>query len=123
MPAATVHLCCNGVPPFRALQKFDHSKTGERSRAAERSNSFATSGTEVPLICRARLTKAGAKEAGRSRVWNRDFPICTLKAWAEILGLQQAVRLLDETLQQEKKTDADLSEIAKDAVNMEAQAA
>jgi len=33
------------------------------------------------------------------------------------------VRLLDETLQQEKKTDADLSEIAKDAVNMEAQAA
>src|SRR5262245_43234836 len=47
----------------------------------------------------------------------------TLKAWAEKLGLQQAVPLLDETLQQEKKTDAALSDIAKDAVNAEAEAA
>jgi len=47
----------------------------------------------------------------------------TLKAWAEKLGLQQAVTLLDETLQQEKKTDAALSDIAKDSINAEAEAA
>jgi len=47
----------------------------------------------------------------------------TLKAWAEKLGLNQAVSLLDETLQQEKKTDADLTKIAESAVNVEAEAA
>jgi ferritin-like metal-binding protein YciE len=47
----------------------------------------------------------------------------TLKAWAEKLGLKQAVSLLDETLQQEKKTDADLTKIAESAINVEAEAA
>ena len=47
----------------------------------------------------------------------------TLKTWADELGLDQAVKLLDETLQQEKKTDAALSELAKVAVNQEAQQA
>jgi len=47
----------------------------------------------------------------------------TLKAWAEKLGLDQAVSLLDETLQQEKKTDADLTKIAESAINVEAEAA
>jgi ferritin-like metal-binding protein YciE len=45
----------------------------------------------------------------------------TLKSWAEKLGLRQAVSLLDQTLQQEKKTDADLSKIAETAVNVEAE--
>jgi ferritin-like metal-binding protein YciE len=47
----------------------------------------------------------------------------TLKAWAEQLGLQQAVSLLDETLEEEKKTDETLTELAKAAVNQEAQQA
>src|ERR1700704_2572572 len=44
----------------------------------------------------------------------------TLKTWAAKLGLKQAVSLLDQTLQQEKKTDVDLSKIAETAVNAEA---
>jgi ferritin-like metal-binding protein YciE len=47
----------------------------------------------------------------------------TLKAWAAKLGLKQAVSLLDQTLQQEKKTDADLTQIAESAVNAQAEAA
>jgi ferritin-like metal-binding protein YciE len=47
----------------------------------------------------------------------------TLKAWAEQLGLQQAVSLLDETLEEEKKTDDALTELANAAVNQEAQQA
>jgi hypothetical protein len=47
----------------------------------------------------------------------------TLKAWAQQLGLQQAVSLLDETLEEEKKTDEALTELAKAAVNQEAQQA
>jgi ferritin-like metal-binding protein YciE len=45
----------------------------------------------------------------------------TLKTWATKLGLKQAVSLLDQTLQQEKKTDVDLTKIAETAVNAEAE--
>lgn len=44
----------------------------------------------------------------------------TLKRWAQVMGLQDAVRLLDETLQEEAQTDEDLTIIADAAVNSEA---
>jgi len=43
----------------------------------------------------------------------------TLKTWAMQLGLQDAARLLDETLQEEKKTDELLSRIAEQSANQE----
>jgi ferritin-like metal-binding protein YciE len=46
----------------------------------------------------------------------------TLKAWAEKLNMPQAVKLLNETLAEEKKTDETLSKIAETAVNYEAAA-
>jgi ferritin-like metal-binding protein YciE len=47
----------------------------------------------------------------------------TLKAWAEQFGLQEAVNLFGETLEEEKKTDEALTELAKAAVNQEAEQA
>jgi ferritin-like metal-binding protein YciE len=47
----------------------------------------------------------------------------TLKAWAQKLGLNDAVKLLDQTLVEEKKTDETLSKIAVSAVNTQAKAA
>ncbi len=47
----------------------------------------------------------------------------TMKTWAKELGLPNVVRLLDQTLEEEKKTDQTLSEIAENAVNQEAEAA
>jgi ferritin-like metal-binding protein YciE len=44
----------------------------------------------------------------------------TLKTWAGELALRDAVRLLDATLQEEKKTDATLTQIAESVVNQEA---
>ena len=44
----------------------------------------------------------------------------TLKAWAGRLGMNDAVKLLDETLAEEKKTDDTLTRIAVSAVNAEA---
>jgi ferritin-like metal-binding protein YciE len=44
----------------------------------------------------------------------------TLKTWAGQLGLKVAVSLLDETLQEEKETDALLSSLAESSVNQEA---
>jgi ferritin-like metal-binding protein YciE len=46
----------------------------------------------------------------------------TLKQWAQQLGMKDAVRLLDETLQQEKKTDQALTTLADAAVNIAAAA-
>ena len=47
----------------------------------------------------------------------------TLIAWAEELGLDDAVSLLEETLEEEEATDEALTEIAKTAINQQAQAA
>jgi ferritin-like metal-binding protein YciE len=45
----------------------------------------------------------------------------TLKSWAEKLGMTDAVKLIDETLQQEKATDIKLSELAESEINVEAE--
>ena len=47
----------------------------------------------------------------------------TLRTWAEELGLDDAVQLLDQTLEEEKKTDAALTKIAETVVNQQAEAA
>lgn len=46
----------------------------------------------------------------------------TLKTWASELGLNEAVKLLDETLAEEKRTDELLSKLATAAVNQKAAA-
>ena len=47
----------------------------------------------------------------------------TLKRWAEQLGFNDAVKLLDETLEQEKNTDEALTDLADSMINEQAQAA
>jgi len=44
----------------------------------------------------------------------------TLKAWAQELGLKDAVKLLDQTLSEEKKTDQLLSQLGTGATNKKA---
>jgi hypothetical protein len=44
----------------------------------------------------------------------------TLKTWATRLGLKDAVTLLDQNLQEEKKTDILLSKLAEASINAEA---
>jgi ferritin-like metal-binding protein YciE len=46
----------------------------------------------------------------------------TLRTWAEELGLNDAVKLLQETLDEEEATDEALTELAEQVVNQEAQA-
>ena len=47
----------------------------------------------------------------------------TLKTWAQELGFEEAVELLDTTLAEEKKTGEALTEIAESTVNQHAEAA
>jgi ferritin-like metal-binding protein YciE len=44
----------------------------------------------------------------------------TLRTWAQTLGLKDAMKLLDQTLAEEKKTDDALSKLALSAVNAQA---
>jgi ferritin-like metal-binding protein YciE len=44
----------------------------------------------------------------------------TLKTWAQELGMSDAVRLLDQNLQEEKKTDTLLTQLAEARVNQKA---
>jgi ferritin-like metal-binding protein YciE len=44
----------------------------------------------------------------------------TLRTWAQELGMKDAVRLLEETLDEEKKTDQLLTELAEARVNQKA---
>ncbi len=46
----------------------------------------------------------------------------TLRAWAQELELDEAVSLLQETLEEEKETDSKLTELAEEVVNQEAEA-
>jgi ferritin-like metal-binding protein YciE len=46
----------------------------------------------------------------------------TLKTWALELGMNDAARLLDQTLKEEEKTDQALTQLAKAAVNLAAAA-
>jgi ferritin-like metal-binding protein YciE len=47
----------------------------------------------------------------------------TLRTWAEELGLNDAAKLLEQTLKEEKATDEALTKIAVSSVNIEAEAA
>ena len=47
----------------------------------------------------------------------------TLKTWASELGYQDAVKLLEATLKEEKNTDATLSQLAETEVNRHAESA
>jgi len=67
-----------------------------------------------------------ALDAGPLAAARADYEISrygTLIAWAEELGLEDAASLLAETLEEEKATDETLTEIAKSAINQQAEAA
>jgi ferritin-like metal-binding protein YciE len=62
------------------------------------------------------ITLAGAQAVERYEMSRYG----TLKNWAQQLGLKEAVSLLDQTLEEEKKTDALLSKLAQSEVNAKA---
>ena len=45
----------------------------------------------------------------------------TLRAWAEELGYTKSVKLLQQTLEEERATDAALTKLAKAVINLDAE--
>jgi ferritin-like metal-binding protein YciE len=66
---------------------------------------------------------AGLLAAAQAVEHNEMARYGTMKAWATKLGMKDVVKLIDETLQQERKTDKDLTALAEAGVNSEAMAA
>jgi ferritin-like metal-binding protein YciE len=68
----------------------------------------------------ARALDAGLLAAAQA-VEHYEISRCgTLRTWADRLSMRDAVKLLDQTLAEEKKTNETLSKIAVSAVNAEA---
>lgn len=62
--------------------------------------------------------------AGRCPQWSTEITrYGTLKTWASELDLKGVVELLDATLEEERMTDAALTELAVSAINTDAEAA
>ncbi|HZD91284.1 MAG TPA: DUF892 family protein [Pseudolabrys sp.] len=102
---------------FAAIEKQPHGKTcdaivGITDEGAEIMEEYA----ESPALDAGLLAAAQAVEHYEISRYG------TLKTWADELGLKDAVRLLDQTLQEEKKTDETLTKLAKLAVNQQAEA-
>lgn len=66
------------------------------------------------------MRDAGIISAGQKVEHYEIASYGTLRQFAETLGLKEAVSLLEKTLNEEKAADQKLSEVAKDAINIEA---
>lgn len=66
------------------------------------------------------MCDAGIISAGQKIEHYEIASYGTLRQFAETLGLQEAISLLDATLKEEKAADLKLSEVATDTINMEA---
>ena len=82
----------------------------------------ACDGTRRAIICSAGATReialdAGPLAAGRAVEHYEMSRYGALKAWATQLGMKDAAALLDQTPQEEKKTDALLSKLAQATVD------
>jgi ferritin-like metal-binding protein YciE len=72
------------------------------------------------IIAAARRLDAGLLASAQAVEHYEMSRYGTLKNWAGQLGVKDAIRLLDETLQEEKKTDALLSKLAETKINIQA---
>jgi ferritin-like metal-binding protein YciE len=103
---------------------FDMIDQAARGKKCEAIEGLLDEGKEIMQEFKgASALDAGLVSAAQSVEHYEIARYGTLKTWAQQLGLDQAVRLLDESLQEEKKTDETLTQIAEAAVNQQAEAA
>jgi ferritin-like metal-binding protein YciE len=110
------------VPDERLEQVFEVINQPAKGKTCDAINGMVDESQEVIKELSAALD-AGLLASAQAVEHYEISRYGTLKAWAEQLGLQEAVSLLDETLEEEKKTDEALNELAKAAVNPEARQA
>jgi ferritin-like metal-binding protein YciE len=108
----------------RLEQVFELIKATPRGKTCDAINGIVDEGKEIisdfkgsPALDAGLLAAAQAVEHYEISRYG------TLRTWANELGLKDAVRLLEATLEEEKKTDATLTKLAETLVNQRAEAA
>jgi ferritin-like metal-binding protein YciE len=102
----------------RVFQMLEKPARGEKCEAVQ---GLIAEGEEVMEKAKTgTVCDAGLIAAGQAVEHYEIARYGTLVAWAEQLGMMDAMRLLEETLQEEKKADKKLNEIALEQVNRKA---
>lgn len=108
----------------RLEQVFELIETTPRGKKCEAIEGIIEEGADIMKEFKgAPALDAGLVSAARAVEHYEIARYGTLKRWAEMMGLDEAVQLLDETLEEEKQTDATLTELAEAQANEQAQAA
>jgi ferritin-like metal-binding protein YciE len=102
------------------LSRFSNCSARARQEV-RRHRSILDEGTEIMDECKGESAlDAGLLAAAQAVERYEISRYGTLKSWATKLGMKDAVKLLDQTLSEEKKTDDALTKLADTAVNAEA---
>jgi ferritin-like metal-binding protein YciE len=108
----------------RLEQVFELIEQPARGKTCDAINGLVDEGKEIIKEFRGTAALDAGLLAGAQAVEHYEISrYGTLKAWAQRMGLHQAVTLLDQTLQEEKATDEALTELAEAALNQEARQA
>jgi ferritin-like metal-binding protein YciE len=108
----------------RLEQVFELIETTPRGKKCEAIEGIIEEGADIMKEFKgAPALDAGLVSAAQAVEHYEIARYGTLKRWAEMMGLDEAVQLLDETLEEEKQTDATLTELAEAQANEQAQAA
>ena len=108
----------------RLEQVFKEIDQTPRGKTCEAIVGIIAEGQEVMKDCKGKpALDAGLLAAAQAVEHYEISRYGTLKTWARELGLSGAVKLLNETLTEEKKTDEALTRLAESGVNQHAEAA
>lgn len=107
----------------RLQQVFDILGRRAQSKTCEAIKGILEEGDEIAEdYAESEALDAGLLAGGQAVEHYEMSRYGTLKTWATQLGMKDAAALLDQTLQEEKKTDALLSKLAQASVNARAAA-
>lgn len=119
--ALTSHLAETENQVSRVEQVFESIGKKAVAKKCEAMEGLIKEAEEIMESCEAgAMCDAGIISAGQKVEHYEIATYGTLRQFAETLGLAEAVSLLEASLDEEKAADEKLSEVATDAVNIEA---
>ena len=115
------HLAITGEQVTRLEQVFESIGTKAQAKKCEAMEGLIKEAEEIMESTEEGVVRdAGIISAGQKVEHYEIATYGTLCAFAKILGEDEAVSLLEETLNEEKEADQKLTEVAESSINIEA---
>jgi len=119
--ALTAHLDETKEHVKRLEKVFSMIKVKAEAEKCDAMEGLITEASDIMAACeKGSMRDAGIIAAAQKVEHYEIATYGTLRQFAETLGLDQVAELLETTLQEEKEADLKLSDVAMDAVNLEA---